>query len=840
MKKFYLLIITFFFVYNSFSQSVNLSNPANEIYLFSAYDEGSHAFRYNPAVLGLGHRLNLTLTGFLENYRGKINFSETDVSLNSGPLGLAYRNSKIRNLTLHQLNLGLGFGNKTFSSGLSLEAKIIKQNVRITEPAYTFEDKFSATLGFLFRPYSFISSSVVIQNEYQPNNNIGTAPRYTLGIAVRPLKNDLLTLLTDFSIYSYQDESILKNNSLKLGIDVQFAKGLYLGANYTIHNHKYLNKSGSTNQINGWLKVNLPNSVIRYTNSFSRVSYSGDYSENLKYRSLGSLLGFSWTFERQKSLVPEKKKITEITLSGTLQDYHTEDVFFGLLGKGRQSIHEVIAEIDHASADPSVKGMLLKIYPLSTGRLPINAAVEELSAALLRFRKSGKYITAYFPQDAGPAEYFLASSANSVVMPEEGMLFYGLSVEVFNYKQFLEKYGIELQNFYAGKYKLTFQGLLDSTTQEAKEVINRMLDLGYEKMLSKVSNSRNIQLNDNLKEKLSQPLMGEEALKLGLVDKLGWYNDAREIAIKNSNVSEIVKSYNKNFWDNNWSEPDKIAVIGIYGSITTGESEAPSPIRLPIPFIGGGRSTGSETVVRQLEDAFSDSKVKAVILRVDSGGGSALGSAEINAAIIRLKKKYKKPFYVSMGSAAASGGYYISVNADQIFADDLTITGSIGVFTSRLNLDSLLSNQKIKVETFSRGQHSEIGTSARKLDEKEIEIIQGIINYYYDKFIEAISEGRKMSKEEIEEVAQGRVWLGSDAFRKKLVDQIGGLYNTIEYAKKECKIGERYKISYYAVPGGSVIDELVGNSVLKYIQKNLSDIIKLENNDQSPEIKYEY
>jgi protease-4 len=341
-----------------------------------------------------------------------------------------------------------------------------------------------------------------------------------------------------------------------------------------------------------------------------------------------------------------------------------------------------------------------------------------------------------------------------------------------------------------------------------------------------------------MREKLSQPLTGTEALRLGLVDKLGWYEDAKEISIKDSRTSNIVKSINRNLWDNQWSEPPQIAIIGVYGSITSGESEPPPPISLPIPFVGGSRSTGSETVVKQLEDAFSNPKVKIVILRVDSGGGSALASAEINSAIIRLKKKYHKKLIVSMGSAAASGGYYVSANADKIFSDELTITGSIGVFTARPNFDSLLTEQKVKVENFKRGENSDIGSLYRKLDEKEIEIIQGIIDYYYDRFISTVAEGRDMTKDEAEQVSQGRVWLGSDAFNKKLVDEIGGLYEAVKYAKKKSKMGKRFKLVYYAVPGGNTINDIVTSSLVKYLQSNLISLLGFDDNDDGLEIKY--
>jgi protease-4 len=191
-----------------------------------------------------------------------------------------------------------------------------------------------------------------------------------------------------------------------------------------------------------------------------------------------------------------------------------------------------------------------------------------------------------------------------------------------------------------------------------------------------------------------------------------------------------------------------------------------------------------------------------------------------------------------MGGAAASGGYYISTAADRIFSDELTITGSIGVYTARPNLDSLVSGQKIKVENFKRGENSDIGSFFKKLDEKEIEIIQGIIDFYYDRFISAVSEGRNMTKEEAEQVAQGRVWLGSDAFSKKLVDEIGGLYETILYAKKKSNISSRYKLVYYAVPGGNTINDIVTSSILKYLQVNMVNLLGFGEDKDGLEIKY--
>lgn len=872
MKSILTVFVIFLSLLNSIdtnSQDFNLFNSSNELYLFSAYDEGSNAFRYNPAVLGLGHRLNFTVNGLMHlgPYQG---LNELDISINAGFLGLGYRRytddqflstgiefvepgNQIRytgivyygNYNISTYSLGLGAGNKAFSAGLLMEILQMDAMQSPVELNNSFPS-FRFGLGFLFRPSEHLSFSFVYNGDRSMSLLNKPTDKFTLGTAIRPFKNDRLSFMADFSSYRY-GKNFTDFNSIKAGIDLKLTGGLYLNLNYTRYKDYFKNEF-----LGAGIRFDLPNGSMRYNqflnNSRTELYFKDQYFPEYdlyrstgghKYSFIGSQFSLSYNIERRKSLIPEKKKIVEITLSGSLQDYNTEDVFFGLLGKGKRSIHEVIGDIDYAAADPSVKGMILKIYPLASGRFEINAAIEELTASMSRFRSKNKTITVYFPQDVGPGGYYISTFADDIVMPAEAIFFYGLSINVFNYNSFLEKYGIDLQTFHAGKYKLTFQGLLDSTTEEGKEVINRVLDIVYEKMLSRIVTGRNLTLDDYMIEKLSQPLTGSEAYRLGLVDKLGWYEDAKEIAADNSRTNNVVRSFNRSEWDNSWGEPPQIAVIGVYASITTGESEPPPPVSLPIPFVGGGRSTGSETVVKQLEDAFANPKVKAIVLRVDSGGGSALGSAEINAAIIRLKKKYKKPFIVSMGGAAASGGYYVSASADKIFSDELTITGSIGVFTARPNLDSLLKGQKIKVENFKRGENSDIGSFYKELDEKEIEIIQGIIDYYYDRFTEAVAEGRKMTREEAEEVAQGRVWLGTDAFNKKLVDEIGGLYEAVQYAKNKSGISGKYKIVYYSVPGGNKINEIMTSSVIGYFQSHLIDMLGIdESNSDGLEIKY--
>ena len=315
-----------------------------------------------------------------------------------------------------------------------------------------------------------------------------------------------------------------------------------------------------------------------------------------------------------------------------------------MLGGEKNPVHSLIKKLDDASANNSIKGMVIYIDPLSSGRTGINASLEELCSAIERFKKNNKKVVVYLSQGAGVEEYYIATYADKIVMPREASFSGGIEMDVVNYKGFLAKFGIVLEAFSAGKYKLTFQGMLDSSSSEGKVVINRVLDVVYEQYLDRIKKGRNIELTESLKDDISGILNPHQLLAYKMIDVIGWYNDAVSELYNLTGINNLGNSSREITWNDRWQVDSKIAVIGIYGGITTGESTAPFPIKLPIPipFLNTGRTTGSQTILRQLESAFSNDNVKAVILRVNSGGGSALASAEIYDAIKRLKEKYKK------------------------------------------------------------------------------------------------------------------------------------------------------------------------------------------------------
>ncbi|HJY64250.1 MAG TPA: hypothetical protein VJ455_08850, partial [Ignavibacteria bacterium] len=393
-----------------FSQDFNLFNPSNELYLFSAYDEGANGFRYNPAVLGLKHKLNAIVNAFLQNTGNNMQLNELELSLNAGNFGLAYRFSMPwyngspffyePTSEQHTFSLGFGIGNKTFCSGLLFEMinstyYTTSKNVR----EYRATPRFG--LGFLYRPFKFLSTSFVYRSSYSFFADDALVGLYQFGAALRPFFTNKITLLGELNFLPSSDVKISKY-SYKFGVETSPLNGISIRAVY----ERFNNSSSHVNFFNIGLSFILPHSSVSYNNAFLQRKNS---SNKDIYLSQGNGISLSFNSEKKESIIPEPKKVVEITLSGSLQDFHTEDVFFGLLGKGKRSVHEVIADIDYAAEDPSVKGLLLKIYPISSGRFEINAAIEELTAALERFKKKGKFITAYLPQDTRAGEYYIAT-----------------------------------------------------------------------------------------------------------------------------------------------------------------------------------------------------------------------------------------------------------------------------------------------------------------------------------------------------------------------------------------------------------------------------------------------
>ncbi|MES2134167.1 MAG: signal peptide peptidase SppA [Bacteroidota bacterium] len=492
----------------------------------------------------------------------------------------------------------------------------------------------------------------------------------------------------------------------------------------------------------------------------------------------------------EKTFVTKENAVLRIDLNGPIKDRGMRNPFGNLnLGpfapKGNIGLNDIIANLQKAKKDPNVKGIYLEISSPSAGF----ASLEEIRNALLDFKASKKFIYAYSEVYTQKA-YYLASVADKVYLyPQGGMEIKGLSSQVMFYKKMLEKLNIEVQIFRHGKFKSAIEPfMLDKMSDANRTQVETYLGSIWNQMLNGISAQRGVSVADiNTMADNMSVKSAEDAVSYKLVDALQYEDEVLATIRKKVGIGEKEKinfvsleNYTKSLNTINNSK-NKIAIIYASGEINSGE--------------GDENSIGSESLAKAIRDARQDDDVKAIVLRVNSPGGSALASDVIWRETVLAKKA--KPFIVSMGDVAASGGYYISCAADKIFAQPNTITGSIGVFGIIPNAQKALSEKLgITIDTVNTNKHSDVGTILRGATTEEHAYIQQGVEHIYDVFITKVGEGRHMQKNNVDSIGQGRVWSGADAIKINLVDELGGLNDAVLYAVKAAKLKE-YKTEDY-------------------------------------------
>ncbi len=454
-------------------------------------------------------------------------------------------------------------------------------------------------------------------------------------------------------------------------------------------------------------------------------------------------------------------------------------------------LDKIVENIKKAKEDSAVKGIYLNLTELNAGI----ATVEEIRNTLLDFKTSKKFIYAY-SEVYSQKTYYLASVSDKVYLNPQGMLeFKGLSAQIMFYKKALENCNVEMQIFRHGKFKSAIEPFMLDKMSEANRLQTEVF-MGsiWNSMLDGISKQRGIsttELNriaDNLALKNQK-----DAVSLKLVDGLLYEDEVhseirKKVGIAADQKINFVKlaDYNSkeknpfNVKEKKEKSGDKIAVVYAVGSIESGE--------------GDDNTIGSDRIARAIKEARLDTTVKAIVLRINSPGGSALASDVMWREVLLAKQT--KPFIVSMGDVAASGGYYIACAADKIYAQPNTITGSIGVFGIMPNAQKLLSEKLgINIDTVNTNKHSDIGTIFRGVTEEERTYIQKGVEDIYDVFTKHVAEGRKMTQASVDSIGQGRVWSGTDALKIKLVDELGGLDKAIAYAADKAKLKDYKTIS---------------------------------------------
>ena len=477
-----------------------------------------------------------------------------------------------------------------------------------------------------------------------------------------------------------------------------------------------------------------------------------------------------------KNLIPEKTNNVQMDP-------------FDLNQKSILGLSDMVAAIRHAKDDPDIKGIYINATYVIAGK----ATSATLRAALEDFRSSGKFIVAYanyYTQGA----YYVASVADSVLLNPVGAVdFRGYSSMIGFYKGMLDKLDVQMKIFYAGKFKSATEPFrLDKMSEENKLQVREYLSALYGIYISDVSASRKIpeaelrQVADRFDGRSA-----ETALKARLIDRIAYEDEAFSLMKKKIGLEDKDKLYlvsASDYFENrakklDFSTKDKIAVVYAEGTIMDGEGGEPGNI-YDVEYVN---------ILRKIR---KDDAIKAVVLRINSPGGSVLASENIFREI-QLCKQAGKPVVVSMGDLAASGGYYIACQADSIFAEPGTITGSIGVFGMIPILQKTMKdNLGITYDTVRTGKYSAFGTPFYDFSPEESAIIQTRIESVYDDFLKKVADGRHKTREQVHEIAQGRVWPGLKAKEIGLVDDMGGLDRAIAAAAKLSGV-EKYRTAEY-------------------------------------------
>lgn len=483
-----------------------------------------------------------------------------------------------------------------------------------------------------------------------------------------------------------------------------------------------------------------------------------------------------------------------LNLSGTLEERATDNFMGQLTGQVSENLglDDILRSIDKAKKNDKIKGIYIKAGMFASDSPASSKAIRR---KLEEFRKSGKWIVAY-ADDYTQTTYYICSVADRVFLNPQGMLdWHGLAAQPMFYKDLLAKFGVKFQLAKVGKYKsmpemMTADGMSEPNREQVTVYLNGI----WNDMLDDVARSRkqSREMLNSYADSFTAFTDQKQYVSMKLVDKLLYADEVKDElkkmlkADKDDKINQVSLADMINLPEKD-SKSDEIAVYYAYGDIVSTNPGG----------LAGEACIASEDVCRDLDKLAEDDDVKAVVLRVNSGGGSAYASEQIWHSMMKLKEK--KPVVVSMGGMAASGGYYISCPANYIYAEPTTLTGSIGIFGMFPDISGLLTDKLgIKFDEVKTNRNSGFGTPARPFNEEEMAMLENYVGRGYELFRKRVADGRKMKIEEVEAIAQGRVWLGQDGLKNKLVDALGGLDMAVAKAAELAKLKEHHTEAYPA------------------------------------------
>ena len=525
----------------------------------------------------------------------------------------------------------------------------------------------------------------------------------------------------------------------------------------------------------------------------------------------------SWTISsvvNEANVDLPNQMVLRMNLDGEIADIPMQASFIDPFSNNVKTMKTFIDAIEHAKTDPRVEGIYAHLKP---GGYSV-AHIEEIRTAIKSFRDSGKFAYIYAPSYSnGLGGYYLASSFDEIwVQPMGNLMIAGLSAEMPFLRDVLDKVGIEPQFFQRKEYKSAYESLTNAKMSDAnRHSMTELIDDLYDVLSKDISKDRNITVAAFSAFVDRGVLLADEALDIGLVDKVDYADKLVEqinMHVTGDPISDTLSYINFDTYMNNLAKQDntiaaallskeknsvlpRVALIYAVGAIVDSDSNGAS---MHVGVMGDGVAAADKISAALLTAAYNDD-IDAVVLRVDSPGGSPVASETILRAVEKVQER-GKTVTVSMGPTAASGGYWISAYADEIFVLPTTITGSIGVLGGKVSAKKLWKNLGVNWERISKGDNSAMFSMNTPFSKSEAERMNLMLDNIYDGFLERVAKGRNMSIEQVDKIARGRVWVGTRAVEIGIADQFGGLNDALDYAAVQVGKIDRYDVDVVVLP----------------------------------------
>ncbi|MFQ5454449.1 MAG: signal peptide peptidase SppA, partial [Candidatus Zixiibacteriota bacterium] len=516
--------------------------------------------------------------------------------------------------------------------------------------------------------------------------------------------------------------------------------------------------------LNGYLDSDKNFQLGVRTNLLQYFAGSKSLSDK-KGNHLGTTTFFGTTDLRQPSIIKEKPRRLALAVSG----HPHENPSRPLLGKRKTSFISILLKIYRAAEDPSISEMVLSLDRLSFGM----GQAQEFREALTYFKNNGKKITCHlsYPNNIS---YYIGSVCSEILIPPVSQLnLVGLRAELTFYTGTMEKLGIDFELLRIGKYKTAPESFTrKAATEENKKQINRQLDDLYRQFVTGIAEGRSI-TEDSVRKIIDNgPFTSKEALEYGLVDGLSYRDEVDNNFLTKMPEISFQRYLTDTLMNDDWQVKPSIAVIVAKGDVTSDRTSS--------SLLGSDSDVTPSKMKKAFRRALQDKDVKGIVLRIDSPGGMALIGDEIYH--LAQKAAEKKPVVVSMANIAASGGYYIAMSGRHIYANPATITGSIGIYGGKVNLSQLYQKINLGKELYTRGKFAGMFTSIRPFSDEEHEKYFSQLKAMYGHFISLVAENRNLTVDSVDNLAQGRVWTGKEAQVNGLIDELGGLKPSVDFA----------------------------------------------------------